>query len=50
MQDDLDPAAQAALRATGAPILAHPRYDEELGHAQAIWGTSSGTDPRADGL
>jgi gamma-glutamyltranspeptidase len=50
LESGLDAAAEASLRATGAPILAHPRYDEEFGHAQAIWGTSSGTDPRADGL
>jgi gamma-glutamyltranspeptidase len=50
LEDGLDPAAEASLRATGATILAHSRYDEELGHAQAIWGETSGTDPRADGL
>jgi gamma-glutamyltranspeptidase len=46
---DLDPAAAAALHATGANIRTLPRHDEELGHAQAIWGERSGTDPRADG-
>jgi gamma-glutamyltranspeptidase len=50
IEDDLDPAAAASLRATGATILARSRYDEELGHAQAIWGETCGTDPRADGL
>jgi gamma-glutamyltranspeptidase len=50
LEDGLDPAAEASLRATGATILAHSRYDEELGHAQAIWGATSGTDPRADGI
>jgi gamma-glutamyltranspeptidase len=50
IEDGLDAAAEASLRATGAPILARSRYDEELGHAHAIWGETCGTDPRADGL
>lgn len=49
-ESDLDPAAAAALRATGAPVTERTLHDEELGHAHAIWGQASGTDPRADGL
>lgn len=50
LESDLTPAAAASLHATGTPVIELTPHDEELGHAHAIWGTTSGTDPRADGL
>jgi gamma-glutamyltranspeptidase/glutathione hydrolase len=50
-EEDLDPLAVAALRATDATLVSYPVHDEGLGHAHAIWGDApAGTDPRADGL
>jgi gamma-glutamyltranspeptidase len=50
IESDLIPAAATSLRATGAPVIELTPHDEELGHAHAIWGDATGTDPRADGL
>ncbi|WP_027007611.1 gamma-glutamyltransferase [Conexibacter woesei] len=50
LESDLNPAAATSLHATGTPVIELTPHDEELGHAHAIWGTTSGTDPRADGL
>jgi gamma-glutamyltranspeptidase/glutathione hydrolase len=48
IEDGSPTAARTALADAGLPLLDEPRGSDFLGHAQAVWGPTAGSDFRAD--